>query len=401
MWAKPTRYLNLMNSTITEPPVTGVATRRRTRPSPRTKPRMLLIVNPFATTVSGRLKNLVVYALRGRYDIEAVETQRPNHATELTRQAVGEGFDVVVSFGGDGTLNEAANGLAGTNLPLSVLPGGSTNVVCRMLGHPDRRGRRDRASAAARRRPRAAPRRHGPGQRALLHLLQRRRDRRRRHALGRRPPAAEGARRRCDVHLRGAAQLLPRLPRQAAAARGAGRRPARSPGSARSSRTRIPTPLPLHPAARVRGHRHGRRHDLRHDHAPRVPPARRAGHPVPAVRAHAPAGGAPAGSELPAHPAARPSARSRRPRRCRSRSTATTSATAARPCTRPRPARCWSSPNQRRGTEPLRAQSSVVQAQSSGVRTAELSTLIARRRDYFIPAPPGRRRRPNRRCAGG
>ena len=61
---------------------------------------MLLIVNPFATTVSGRLKNLVVYALRGRYDIEAVETQRPNHATELTRQAVGEGFDVVVSFGG-------------------------------------------------------------------------------------------------------------------------------------------------------------------------------------------------------------------------------------------------------------------------------------------------------------
>ena len=103
---------------------------------PGTKPRMLLIVNPFATTVSGRLKNLVVYALRGRYDIEAVETQRPNHATDLTREAVGEGFDLVVSFGGDGTLNEAANGLAGSDLPLSVLPGGSTNVVCRMVGIP-------------------------------------------------------------------------------------------------------------------------------------------------------------------------------------------------------------------------------------------------------------------------
>ncbi len=122
--------------TITEPPVTGATDAPPREPFPGTKPRMLLIVNPFATTVSGRLKNLVVYALRGRYDIEAVETQRPNHATELTRQAVSEGFDVVVSFGGDGTLNEAANGLAGTNLPLSVLPGGSTNVVCRMLGIP-------------------------------------------------------------------------------------------------------------------------------------------------------------------------------------------------------------------------------------------------------------------------
>ena len=97
---------------------------------------MLLIVNPYATTVSGRLKNLVTYALRGRYDIEPVETQRPNHATDLTREAVGEGFDLVVSFGGDGTLNEAANGLAGSNLPLSILPGGSTNVVCRMVGIP-------------------------------------------------------------------------------------------------------------------------------------------------------------------------------------------------------------------------------------------------------------------------
>ena len=125
-----------MQQTVIEPPATGVADAPPRESFPGTKPRMLLIVNPFATTVSGRLKNLVVYALRGRYDIEAVETQRPNHATELTRQAVGEGFDVVVSFGGDGTLNEAANGLVGTDVPLSVLPGGSTNVVCRMLGIP-------------------------------------------------------------------------------------------------------------------------------------------------------------------------------------------------------------------------------------------------------------------------
>src|SRR5215468_7023076 len=76
------------------------------------KKRMLIIVNPYATTVSDRLKNLVVYALQGR-------------------------FEVVVAFGGDGTLNEVANGLAGTDVPVSVLPGGSTNVVARTLGIPN------------------------------------------------------------------------------------------------------------------------------------------------------------------------------------------------------------------------------------------------------------------------
>jgi diacylglycerol kinase family enzyme len=101
------------------------------------KKRMLIIVNPYATTVSDRLKNLVVYALQGRYDVEAVNTEAQNHATEIGREAVNGGYDVVVAFGGDGTLNEVANGLAGTDIPVSVLPGGSTNVVCRSLGIPN------------------------------------------------------------------------------------------------------------------------------------------------------------------------------------------------------------------------------------------------------------------------
>jgi diacylglycerol kinase family enzyme len=101
------------------------------------KKRMLIIVNPYATTVSDRLKNLVVYALQGRYEVETVATEAQNHATEIGREVRDHGYDVVVAFGGDGTLNEVANGLAGTDVPVSVLPGGSTNVVCRTLGIPN------------------------------------------------------------------------------------------------------------------------------------------------------------------------------------------------------------------------------------------------------------------------
>ncbi len=101
------------------------------------KRRMLLIVNPYATTVSDRLKNLVVYALQGRYEVETVSTEAQNHAIEIGREVRDHGYDVVVAFGGDGTLNEVANGLAGTDVPVSVLPGGSTNVVCRTLGIPN------------------------------------------------------------------------------------------------------------------------------------------------------------------------------------------------------------------------------------------------------------------------
>src|SRR5579862_3763292 len=98
--------------------------------------RMLVIVNPYASTVSDRLKNLVVYALRGSYQVEAIDTEARDHATELCREAANSGYDVVVAFGGDGTVNEAANGLIGTDTALTCLPGGRTNVYCRILGIP-------------------------------------------------------------------------------------------------------------------------------------------------------------------------------------------------------------------------------------------------------------------------
>ena len=109
----------------------------RVLPASEPKRSMLVIVNPYASTVSDRLKNLVVYALEGRYAVEAVDTQARSHATEICREAAAEGYDVVVAFGGDGTVNEAANGLAGSETPLTALPGGSTNVFCRTLGIPN------------------------------------------------------------------------------------------------------------------------------------------------------------------------------------------------------------------------------------------------------------------------
>jgi diacylglycerol kinase family enzyme len=108
----------------------------RLLPERTPKKRMLVIVNPYATTVSDRLRNLVVYALESRYAVEAVDTEKQGHATQLCREAREEGYDAVVAFGGDGTVNEAANGLAGSGTPLSCLPGGATNVFCRILGIP-------------------------------------------------------------------------------------------------------------------------------------------------------------------------------------------------------------------------------------------------------------------------
>jgi len=103
---------------------------------PARKRRMLIIVNPYAATVSDRLRHLVVYALQGRFEVDAVDTEARGHATEICREAAHEGYDVVVAFGGDGTVNEAANGLLGSPTPLSCLPGGSANVFGKMLGIP-------------------------------------------------------------------------------------------------------------------------------------------------------------------------------------------------------------------------------------------------------------------------
>ncbi|WP_421120854.1 diacylglycerol/lipid kinase family protein [Aquihabitans daechungensis] len=99
--------------------------------------KVLLLVNPFSSSVTARTRVLIRKALAGAHDVELVETARRNHATRLAQGAAAEGVDVVIVLGGDGTVNEAANGLAGTGTALGVLPGGSTNVFARSIGLPN------------------------------------------------------------------------------------------------------------------------------------------------------------------------------------------------------------------------------------------------------------------------
>ncbi|MDP9378510.1 MAG: hypothetical protein M3P40_13250 [Actinomycetota bacterium] len=97
---------------------------------------LLVIVNPRASSVSPAARDAVSPVLRRRFHVDFVNTQDRRHATELARQGAIDGYDAVVAFGGDGTINEVANGLAGTGTPIGCLPGGATNVYCRMLRIP-------------------------------------------------------------------------------------------------------------------------------------------------------------------------------------------------------------------------------------------------------------------------
>jgi diacylglycerol kinase family enzyme len=99
--------------------------------------RLLLLVNTSASSVTPRGKVVIQKALSADHDVSVVTTNRRDHATRLARGAANDGVEVVVVLGGDGTLNEAANGLAGTDTALAALPGGSTNVVARTIGLPN------------------------------------------------------------------------------------------------------------------------------------------------------------------------------------------------------------------------------------------------------------------------
>ncbi len=99
--------------------------------------RILLVVNSFASSVTARNTVIVHRTLSRHHDVEVVETNRRGHATRFAEDAARRGLDLVIAFGGDGTLNEVATGVAGSGTALGVLPGGSTNVFARTIGLPN------------------------------------------------------------------------------------------------------------------------------------------------------------------------------------------------------------------------------------------------------------------------
>lgn len=98
--------------------------------------RALLVYNPEASGVSPGVREVIARALSAETKLEVVQTKRRGHAMHIAAGAVHEGLDLVACLGGDGTLNEVINGLAGSPVALAPLPGGGTNVFARTLGLP-------------------------------------------------------------------------------------------------------------------------------------------------------------------------------------------------------------------------------------------------------------------------
>jgi diacylglycerol kinase family enzyme len=100
--------------------------------------RALLIVNPHATATTARRRDLLAHALASQMKLRIAHTTGRGHAADLAARAAVEHFELVVVHAGDGTVNEAVNGLMTVPFAarpmLAVVPGGSTNVFARALG---------------------------------------------------------------------------------------------------------------------------------------------------------------------------------------------------------------------------------------------------------------------------
>jgi len=95
-----------------------------------------LIYNPMAGSLLRRpaLVQKAAGWLKSMGEVRLTPTTGPETAGALAKEAVERGVSLVVAFGGDGTINEVANGMIGSKVPLGVLPGGTANVLCVEMG---------------------------------------------------------------------------------------------------------------------------------------------------------------------------------------------------------------------------------------------------------------------------
>jgi diacylglycerol kinase (ATP) len=99
--------------------------------------RVLVLANPAAGSRRGRPAGEAAAraAARAGAAVALEHTRQPGDAQRIAAKAAAD-FDLVVVAGGDGTLNEAANGLAGTGTALGIAPAGTMNLLARILGLP-------------------------------------------------------------------------------------------------------------------------------------------------------------------------------------------------------------------------------------------------------------------------
>jgi len=98
----------------------------------------MVVLNPSAGQRDRRheLREAMAYLGDHGWQLILKKTQGPGEATMYARQAVAEGYDIVIAAGGDGTVSEVANGLARSNVALGMFPIGTTNVWALQMGIP-------------------------------------------------------------------------------------------------------------------------------------------------------------------------------------------------------------------------------------------------------------------------
>ena len=96
------------------------------------------IINPISGTLNKRRIPKIIDKLldKEQWMPDIVFTEYKGHGIELARHYAALGFNAVVAVGGDGTVNEVASGLRGTNTALGVIPIGSGNGFARHMGTP-------------------------------------------------------------------------------------------------------------------------------------------------------------------------------------------------------------------------------------------------------------------------
>ena len=102
------------------------------------KSSVVLISNPTAYRASGHKVAKASYYLQSKgYAVESLITEKKGDAEELARKAVEKTPALIIAAGGDGTFNEVINGIAGSEVPMAILPLGTTNVLAKELGIPE------------------------------------------------------------------------------------------------------------------------------------------------------------------------------------------------------------------------------------------------------------------------